>query len=152
MAKDIKVIFKEMVAGVAQPGDVKNVSAGFARNYLLPNKYAVVATPPALERLEKERSKWEAQIQQRKEEAQALAEMIKQNPLIIAVKTGENGKLFGSVTSTDVVQFLNEKGVKLDKRVVIVKDLVKTIGKFPVEFRLHPEVNVVLDLEVVPLS
>jgi large subunit ribosomal protein L9 len=140
----MKVIFLE-------DDRVEEVSDGYARNYLIPKGLAVVATPQALVAAEKRREKRKKELEKKKEEMRALAEKISSLEVQLEVEAGEEGKLFGSVTSLDIVEALRKaSGIELDKRKVELTDPIKTIGEYKVLVKLFPEVSATLKVKVSP--
>ena len=128
---------------------LEQVSDGYARNYLLPNKLAVAATQAAIAAADKRREKRKAELEQRKAEMQSLAEKLEALEVIIAADAGEGGKLFGSVTAADVAEALKQSGAaEIDKRKITLHDSIKTLGDFAAAVKLHPEVTATLKIKV----
>ncbi|MDP0494755.1 MAG: 50S ribosomal protein L9 [Verrucomicrobiota bacterium JB024] len=145
--KDILLL--EPVTGLGGEGDQVSVKAGYARNFLLPRKLALPvnrANQKYIDALQKRRAEREA-----KElgHAQELAAKIEKISIAIAVKTGEGGKMFGSVTAQDLIDRLKEEGVELDKKQINLYSPVKSLGKHTTKVKLHPEVAVEFEWEVV---
>lgn len=137
----MKIILCADVQNLGKQGDVKNVAEGFARNYLVPKKLALEATDQNLKVWEKEKQKLEKQKGQLKESAKELAEKIEKHSFTIMVKTGESGRLFGSVTNANVAKALEENGFTVDKHDVLLDEPLKEVGVYTVEVRVHPEVT-----------
>ena len=137
------------VDGLGGEGDQVKVRAGYARNYLLPRGIAVPLTSSnrkQVEALKKRRSVREAQ---ELTGAQELASKLEKTALAFAVKTGEGGKMFGAVTATDVHDKLTAAGITIEKRRIQLHTPVKTLGKHTVKVKLHPEITVELNFDVV---
>jgi large subunit ribosomal protein L9 len=129
---------------------VEEVSEGYARNYLIPRKLAVLATPQALAAAEKRKEAKRKELEKRKEEMQALAERLSSLEILMEVEAGEEGKLFGSVTAADIVEALRKaSGIELDKRKVELTDPIKTVGEYKVSVKLFPEVVASLKVKVL---
>ncbi len=137
----MKVILLADIKGVGKKGEVINASDGYARNFLFPKKLAQEATDANLNMLnqkkESERRKKLAEI----EEAQRIAEGLKNKEVKITVKSGDSGRLFGSITSKDVAEALNaQHGVNIDKKKIVVETIRQT-GSYDVEVKVYPEVS-----------
>lgn len=145
----MKVILLADVKGVGKKGEVINASDGYARNFLFPKKLAQEATDSNLhvlnQKKEAERRKKLAEI----EAAQKLADELKGKEVKIATKSGENGRLFGSITSKDVADAINAQyKINVDKKKVIV-DTIRTLGTYEVEVKLYPEVSTKINVVIV---
>lgn len=144
-----ELILTQDVDNLGIAGEIVDVRAGFARNYLLPQGLALEATEANLRQLTRERSSLEERRTRAANEAQALSESIQGVSLEFAVKAGEEGKLFGSVTSGDIAAALGEKGVQIDRQVVKLGEPIKQLGEYNVPIRLHAEVIPVVHVTVV---
>ena len=137
----MKVIFLKDVKGKGKKGEVKNVSDGYARNYLLKNKIAEEATPGNLKALEAQKRKSEQLEQQEKEEAMNLKDTLADLTVEIKAKSGDGGRLFGSITSKQIADTLQkEHGYKIDKRKIELDQPIRALGYTTVPVKLHPEV------------
>lgn len=144
-----EVLLLQPVDGLGAEGDQVKVRAGYARNFLLPQGKAVpltVANRKQVEALKKARALREAK---ELEGAQALAKQIEKAAIAIAVKTGEGGKLFGAVTANDIHEKLAAAGINVEKRRIHLGQPIKALGKHAVNIRLHPDVTVELNFDVV---
>lgn len=146
----MKVILLQDVKNVGKKGDVVNSSDGYARNYLFPRKLAEEATDSNLHVLnakkETERRKKLAEI----EAAQKLAEELKGKEIKIEAKSGDNGKLFGAITSKDVAELIKKQyKIEVDKKKVVM-DTIKLAGTYEVEIKLYPEVSTKMTVIIVP--
>jgi large subunit ribosomal protein L9 len=136
----MKVVFLSDVKGTASAGDTKEVADGFARNFLLPRRLAVPATAAHLRELKQRVAASAARTNKELETAWALGARIEAAAVVLKVKAGETGKLYGSVTNADVAAALEEKGIALDRRKIVFKEPVKALGEHQAEIRLHPQV------------
>src|SRR3954464_6747745 len=137
----MEVILRQAVENLGKPGDVVKVSNGYARNFLLPRGVAFEATAGNLKRIEHERSRLEAAENERRTAAQGLAEKLEQVSLTFSARVGEEGKLFGSVTSADVAQQLETQGFHIEKRQIDLHEPIKTLGVYRIPIRLHADVK-----------
>jgi large subunit ribosomal protein L9 len=137
----MEVILRQAVENLGKPGDVVKVSNGYARNFLLPRGVAFEATPGNLKRIAQEKVRLEADENQRRDAAQALAAKLEQVSLTFSARVGEEGKLFGSVTPADIVHQLEQQGFQIEKRQIDLHEPLKTLGVFRVPVRLHAEVK-----------
>ncbi len=144
----MEVILRRSVEGLGSPGDVLNVADGYARNYLLPMQLAVHATERNQRHLEHQKRVIEQQETKDREIAQELAAQIADVTCHLTRRAGENDRLFGSVTPTDIVESLREAAnIELDRRVIELTEPIRELGAFTVAVKLH--VDVVTELRVV---
>jgi large subunit ribosomal protein L9 len=144
----MEVILLERIDQLGQMGDVVKVKAGFARNYLLPQKKALRANKESRAYFESKRSELEATNLERRGEAEAVAKKMDGTKLIIVRQAGEGGQLYGSVTARDIGDALKEAGYTVDRGQVLLHTPVKVLGAFKTAVRLHPEVNVEVECNV----
>jgi large subunit ribosomal protein L9 len=144
----MKLILKAKVKGVGNPGDVKEVSDGYARNFLLVKGLAVVADANSLKKLEQQKQSADKRDERELASSQGLKEKIENLKLTYKVKAGEGGRLFGSVTSKDIADEMSRVGVKVDRRKILLEEPIRQLGKYQLEIRLHPQVTATLTLEV----
>lgn len=137
----MKVILLEDVSKLGQIGDEIEVKDGYARNYLLPRKYAVKSSKGALQVIEKKKKEKQRREQQRKEECEKIAEKIATISCTIPMESGEEDKLFGAVTTEMIASYFCNEGIELDKKNVILEEPIKALGVFNVDIWLHPEVK-----------
>src|SRR5688572_12921195 len=128
----MEVILRQAVENLGKPGDVVKVTNGYARNFLLPRGIAFEATPGNLKRIAQEKDRLEAAENERKAAAQKLAEKLEQVSLTFSARVGEEGKLFGSVTTADIAQQLESQGFDIEKRQIDLHEPLKTLGVFRV--------------------
>lgn len=134
---DVKIILRADVAGLGEEGDVKQVAGGYARNYLLPKRLAVPATKGNLKVLEQQRAQIEHKLEQRRTEARALADRLAGMALEFDVRVGEQGRLYGSITSQEIAARLkSEQGIELDRRSIELKEPLRSLGEFDVPVRV----------------
>jgi large subunit ribosomal protein L9 len=138
----MQVLLLQDVSGIGNAGEVKKVADGYARNYLLPRKLAVVATEGAVKQAEAIKQAVIRREAKTRADAQELAKMIEQVTLTLRAKAGEGDRLFGSITSADIVEALaREKGITVDKRKVDLDSPLKELGAHQVTIKLHPDVS-----------
>jgi len=146
----MKVIFIKDVKGKGQKGEVKDVSEGYARNYLLKNKLAIEATPGNLKGLENQKKKAARKEQDEIEEAKKLKEKFTKIEVTVKTKAGENGRLFGSITSKNIADELKKSHkIKVDKRKIELDQPIRSLGYTNVPVKLHPEVTGEIKVHVV---
>ena len=144
----MRVILLENVVGLGKAGELKNVKDGYARNYLIPKKLVEVATKSKEEYLAKLAEKLKEKAKKFYEDAVSLKETLEKESLEIKAKAGEEGKLFGSITNSDIALALKEKGYDIDKRKIMV-DHIKVLGEHTVRIKLDEGVVATIPLKVV---
>ena len=145
----MEVILREHVEHLGQRGEIVKVANGYARNYLLPRKLALLVTAGNKQQIERERGKFEAREQEEKKVAEAIAARLAGVDIQIARKVGETEVLFGSVTSADIAAALAAKGFEIDRRKLNLREPIKKLGEYDVPLRLHPEVTIPVKVKVV---
>jgi large subunit ribosomal protein L9 len=148
----MKVILTDEIRGLGTRGDVITVKDGYARNFLFPKKLAREATPGNLKSIEQERKKWAQLSQKERDVAQKAADSVKGMRVSINKRVGEGGQLFGSVTANEIADALEAKGITVDKRRIELAHPIKSIGVHDVEVKLHRDVSVPIQVEVLPLG
>jgi len=149
----MKVILLQDLRGIGKKGQIIDTTDGHARNYLIPRKLAVEATAHHLNEIEMKKKAELRRQNSELEAAQALGKSLSETSVQIAVKSGENGKLFGSVTNKDIASALSVKtGLAIDKKKVILDEPIKTIGEKYVEVKLHPQVSARITVDIVRLE
>lgn len=134
----MKVILLEDIKGVGKKDEVINSSDGYARNYLFPKKLAVEASRENMAKLQAKQESRQFRKDQEKEEAMKIASKLKEITVTIKVKAGENGKIFGGVTAKEIAENLNkEHKIVVDKKKIMLKETIKTLGVYPVEIKLY---------------
>ncbi|WP_174615198.1 50S ribosomal protein L9 [Virgibacillus ihumii] len=145
----MKVIFTKDVKGKGKKGELKNVSDGYARNYLLKNNLAVEATSGNLKALEAKQNKEKQKAQEEVDEANRLKEELANTTIEIKAKSGDNGRLFGSITSKQIAEELKSThGHKIDKRKIELDNPIREMGYTDVPVKLHPEVTGTMKVHV----
>ena len=138
----MEVILRQAVDNLGHPGDIVDVSSGYARNFLLPRGVAYEATPGNKKRIAQEKERLEAAENARRDAASEFAKKLEEVSLTFSAKVGEEGKLFGSVTSADIVHQLEAQGfTQIEKRMVDLHEPIKTLGVYKVAIRLHADVK-----------
>ena len=146
----MKVILKQDVEKLGKAGDVVKVAPGYGRNYLIPRRIAMEATPGNIKIVEMERIAHARRDQREKESASLLAGEIVKLTVTLQKKTGEGGSLYGSVTALDIADFLTSHKIDVDKRKIQLEEPIKTVGEYQVPIRLHREVTVPIRVVVDP--
>lgn len=145
----MKVVLLEDVRGTGKAGDTKEVADGYARNYLIPRKLAAPATRGALQAIAREKATAERRTEKELVDAQALAAQLEATPLVLKMKTGKEGKLFGSVTNADVASALKQqRNISIDRRKIEFSEPVRALGPANCEIKLHPQVTAHVPLMV----
>ena len=138
----MEVILRQAVEKLGQPGDVVKVSPGFARNYLLPRGIAYAATAGNLKRIEQEKARLQAAEDLRRGGAQEIANRLEAVSLTFSARVCEEGKLFGSVTASDIAEQLHAQGFDMiEKRQIDLHEPIKALGVYRVPVRLHADVK-----------
>jgi len=145
----MEVILRQAVDNLGHPGDVVTVSAGFARNYLLPRGFAYEATAGNKKRMEQERTRLEAAENSRREAAEDIARKLEPVSLTFSARVGEEGKLFGSVTTADIAHQLEAQGFKIEKRQIDLHEPIKALGVYRVPIRVHADVRAEIKVWVI---
>ena len=144
----MEIILLERVEKLGQIGDVVKVKPGFARNYLLPQKKALRATKANLAVFEKQRAQIEANNLQAKGEAEQVAGRMDDVSIVVIRQAGDTGQLYGSVSARDIAEALTENGYTVSRDQVAIEHPIKTLGLEKVRIRLHPEVSVIVTVNV----
>jgi large subunit ribosomal protein L9 len=144
----MEVILMQEVLGLGDPGDVVTVAKGYGRNYLIPQKMAILATQSNLNRVETDRKRMEAAQAAQAERIRAEADNLEGISVTITARAGEGGKLYGSVTNMDVAKALLEMGHDIDRRRILMEQPIKDLGLHEVNIKLHPQVVVGIKVTV----
>ena len=145
-----KILLREDVDDLGARGEIVRVRAGYARNYLLPRKLAVEATSSNVKQIEQERAALLKREAKERTTAEAQAEQMGSVILNFERKAGEQGALYGSVTSMDIAEALKERGYEVDRHRIHLREPIKRLGEFAVPVRLHRDVTVDLQVKVAP--
>jgi len=145
----MEVILREHVDHLGDRGEVVKVADGYARNYLLPRKLALLATEGNKRQIEAERVKFEAKESEQRKLAGAVAERLGTVEIVIARKVGDTEALYGSVTNADITEALGAKGFEIDRRTLQLAEPIKRLGEYDVPARLHRDVTATIKVKVV---
>jgi len=145
----VKVILLEEMPSLGKAGDAVKVAEGYGRNYLIPQKKAIEATTKNIKVWEHQKNLLKDKIGKVKKETEKLAEKIEGLSCTISKQTGEEDKLFGSVTSMDIEESLKGEGVEIDRKKILLDEPIKKLGVYTIPIKLHPEVIANLKLWVV---
>jgi len=144
----MKVIFLKDVKGKGKAGEIKDVSEGYARNYLLPKKVAVEANKGSMSQLEAQKKRRQEVEENERLEAIALKEKIENMTIEMKAKSGEGGRLFGSITSKQIAQSLKKAKISIDKRKIDLPEPIRSLGYTDVPLKLHPQVSAKVKVHV----
>lgn len=145
----MKVILKEDVKSIGSMGQTVDVSDGFARNYLVPRGLAVEANVKNIRSLEHEKKVIQEKAKKVKNSVQDLADRLANITVVIKTKAGEEGKLFGSVTTMDIAEQLKNQGIEIDKKKISLDEPIKRLGTYAVNLRLHSEITAQVNMQVI---
>ncbi|WP_280771249.1 50S ribosomal protein L9 [Salipaludibacillus daqingensis] len=144
----MKVIFLDDVKGKGKKGEVKNVSEGYARNYLLKNNLAVEANKGNMKSLEKKQESEEKQVEKELERAEKFKSELENMTIELTAKAGENGRLFGAVTNKQIAEQLKKMDLKIDKRKIEMDEPIRALGYTNVKVKVHNKVTATLKVHV----
>ena len=148
----MELILKKTVESLGEEGDIVKVKPGYARNYLIPKKMAVLANKANLTLLEQEKATIVARREKQRQEADSLSEKISGTIITIAHRVGEEDKLFGSVTAADIAAKLAEINIQVDKKNVLLTEPIKTLGEAIVPIKVGYQMTSEITVQVVPLE
>lgn len=146
----MKVILTETIETLGIIGSEVNVAKGYARNYLLPQEKAVLATPANRTRLEFEKKRFEIQIAKEKGMAEEMAKRLEGVSCTIAAKVSDEDRLYGSITVRDIVDALSKQGIEIRKQMVLLPESIKNLGTYSIPVRVYKGVEPEITVEVVP--
>jgi large subunit ribosomal protein L9 len=146
----MKIILKETIDSLGIIGSEAIVAKGYARNYLFPQNKAVPATPQNRRKLDQDKVKFDLQIAKERKIAEEMAEKLEGVSCSIAAKVSEEERLYGSVTVRDIIDALKKQDISIEKRMILLKEPIKTIGTFKVPIRVYKEVEPEITVEIVP--
>ncbi|MFP3912576.1 MAG: 50S ribosomal protein L9 [Desulfobacteraceae bacterium] len=146
----MEVILTQDFDELGLEGDVVNVAKGYGRNYLIPQGIAIEATPQNRKAMELKSKKIEVRRLKVKADAETLKERMESLAISLSQKAGEEGKLYGSVTSMDIASALENQGISIDKRKIVLEKPIKTLGEFDIPVKIYPEVTANLRVTVNP--
>lgn len=145
----MKVVLREHVDNLGDRGQIVSVAQGYARNYLLPKRLAVEATPGNLKVIEQQRRVWALKEAREVEEAQRMAAQMAEIEISIRKKAGETGTLYGSVTNAEIAEALAAKGLEVDRRRIVLAAPIKAVGSYEIPIKVYRKVTGNIRLEVV---
>ena len=146
----MKVILLQDVKGKGKKGQLLEVSDGYARNFMLPRKLAMEATPDAINTMRMNDKAAQERIAREKAEAMEISRKLRELTLVVKAKGGGNGRLFGSVTNQEIADSLAQaSGIKLDKRKIVISDAIKNVGTYTVTCKLGYEITAPLTVKIV---
>jgi large subunit ribosomal protein L9 len=147
----MKVVLRGDIAGIGKRGDIVVVSDGYARNHLVPSGQAIVANDGITTQAASMRRARDFKDAKDRESAETVAQRLVPMTISIPARAGREGKLFGSVTSSDIVEAVaHQAGVTIDRHALLTHDTIKEVGRHEIAVRLHPEVEFSLAVDVVP--
>jgi len=145
----MKIILRKNLENLGNIGDVVSVKNGYARNYLIPNNLAFIATDDAVKRIEREKMKLINQLTKEKENAESISQALSNIQLTIPMRTTEEGNLYGSITNQLISEKLAELNFNIDKRNIIIDEPIKLLGIFDVKIKLHTDVTTTIKVWVI---
>ena len=145
----MKIILKEDINNLGYKDDVVEVKSGYGRNYLIPQGKAVIATPAALKVLAEDQRQRAHKLAKIKADAEAVAASLEGVALTIGAKASATGTIFGSVNNIQIAEALEKLGHNIDRKIIVLKESVKELGKYTAKINLHKEVSVEIPFEVV---
>ncbi len=146
----MKIVLREDVDNLGDRGQVVNVAAGYARNYLFPKALAFPATPGNMRQIELKRKVWVVREARESDDARKLAARIAEIKIVITKKVGEKDALYGSVTSQEIADLLTAKGVEVDRRKIQLREPIRALGTHEVPLKIHRQVTATISVQVVP--
>ena len=146
----MKLILKETIESLGIIGSEVNVADGYARNYLLPQEKAVPATPQYRKMMEQKKAKFELQIAKEKEFAEEMAKRLENVVCTIPAKISEEDRLYGSISSRDIINALASQDIKIEKKMLLLSEPIRNIGTYKVPVRVYKEVEPEITVEIVP--
>ena len=147
----MKVILLQDVKGKGKKGQMIEVSDGYARNFMLPKKLAIEATPDAINTMKMNDKATQERIAREKAEALEISKKLRAMTLIVKAKGGGAGRLFGAVTNAEIASALEKQGVKLDKRKIVLNETIKNVGTYTATCKLGYEINAPLTVKIEEL-
>jgi len=145
----MEIILKEDVINLGYKGDILKVKNGYGRNFLIPTKKAILATIPAKKMLAEDLKQRAHKLERIKNESAALAESLKDIVLKVGAKTSTTGKIFGAVGPIQLADAFEKAGFAIDRKVIVLKEPIKEVGTYKLTLKLHKEVTVEVDFEVI---
>ena len=147
----MKVILTQDVKGKGKKGQMIEVSDGYARNFMLPKKLAIEATPDAINTMKMNDKATQERIAREKAEALEISKKLRAMTLVVKAKGGGAGRLFGAVTNAEIASALEKQGIKLDKRKIVLNETIKNVGTYTATCKLGYEINAPLTVKIEEL-
>ncbi len=146
----MEIILKQDISGLGDKGEIVTVKDGYARNFLIPQGYAILATPSA-KKVHEENTRQRAHKEEKiKQEAEEMAEKLAAVKLTIGAKTSSTGKIFGSVNTIQIAEALKNEGYEIDRKNISIEgEQVKEVGKYKAQIKLHKEVKTEIEFEII---
>jgi len=148
----MELILKETIDTLGEEGDVVKVKDGYGRNFLIPHRLAVLATKANIAILEKEKAAIAARKKNQRDAAEALAQKVSGATVVIAHRSGDDNKLYGSITSAEIAEKLAELGIQIDKKKIVLDEPIKTLGITTVPVKIGYQISAEIKVEIVPLA
>ena len=146
----MEIILKETIETLGQEGEIVKVKPGYARNFLVPSQKAVLVNKASLARLEKEKQAIATKLADQKKRADGLAALLDGKIIPISKRVGDENRLFGSVTNTDITTGLQQAGITVDKRSIVMPDAIKTLGEYKVVVKTGYQTTASIIIQVIP--
>jgi large subunit ribosomal protein L9 len=146
----MEVILNKTIDNLGLEGELVNVKPGYARNYLIPQQIAMPVNKQNLARLQQQKEAIEARLEKERKEAGTLADKLSNVTIEIARRVGDEDRLFGSVTSADIADKLEEKGITIDRRTILLNDPIKNLGDTKVMIKVGYQLNTEITVQVIP--
>lgn len=137
----MRVVLREDIDKLGRRGEIRDVAPGYARNFLLPKGKALAATDGNMKRVEQERRRYAVRQAKEKEDAAAVGRRLAGVSCTIVRKVGENDHLYGSVTASDIAEYLEKEGIAIDKRRILLEEPIKALGIYTIPVKLHSDVQ-----------
>jgi large subunit ribosomal protein L9 len=148
----MELILKKTIDTLGEEGDIVKVKAGYGRNYLIPKKLAVIADKSNRAKLEQEKAAIEARLEKQRQEAESISKKISGTNITIEHRVGEEERLFGSVTTSDIAEKLAELDIHVDKKNILLSETIKTLGEVVVPIKVGFQITSEITVNVVPLE
>ncbi len=145
----MKLLLKEYVENLGEPGDIVEIARGYARNFLVPRGLAIQATPANVEQVKRQKKKMELKQRQRMEELKRYAEELSKVSITIPAKVGEGESLYGSVTEEDIIKALKNEGFEIERKHIQMAEHIKKLGVYDLHIRLAPEIEASIKVWIV---
>lgn len=145
----MKVILQKDIPNLGDAGDIKDVADGYARNYLLPKKLVLLANESSKKAIEHQKKLIKLKKEKRKKESEKIFDILNGMEISIGAQVGEEGKLFGSVTSMDIAKKIKENGIEIDKRKILLEGSIRQEGEFDIAVKLEEGLNATIKVSVV---